>query len=134
VYYVASGGGGTLFDRTHPSLKRHFCTDSRYKHYVFNKDGRPKLRNRRTEREKRGFKPISVTEVIEGSERTILKGFWMDNPAFFSLSIRGSYSIDITRPASMKRLADGNLILSCFVAGGTLSYDLSAVWGDSEVA
>lgn len=121
-------GGGTYFDQIGSRWARHPCTDRRYKYSAFNREGQPKLRNRKTDLQKRGFKPIVVTESQALSDNTILKGSWLDKPSRFSLVMPGSYSIDINQVVLMMRRPDGGVILNCFLVGDESSCELVAEW------
>lgn len=125
-------GGGTYFDQIGRGWARHPCTDRRYKYSAFNRDGRPKLRNRKTDLQRRGFKPIVVAELLKLVDRTILKGSWFDTPSRFSLAVRGSYTIDINQVIMMMRRPDGAVILNCFLVGHDSSRELQAEWDLEE--
>lgn len=103
VYFRrSSNGGGTYFDSLQ-NWKRHSCTDRRWRYSPFNNQGQPKLRNKRTRRQQRGFLPVDVREIRENSGNTVIACTWMSVPTCFEITFLGSIPLDTTRNVSLWR-------------------------------
>jgi hypothetical protein len=102
VYYIASGGGGTLFDSVGPSWIRHPCTDQRFRYSPFNRLGKPKLRDRTSALKRRKFQPISVERVVCRDDLKEIYASWLANPSSFRFECDLTSRIDMRKPIFMR--------------------------------
>ncbi len=125
-------GGGTFFDRLGGNWPRHLCSDQRYKYTPFNRHNRPKLRNRKSDLQRRGFLPIVIVNLVCHSGRSVLTGTWLNTPSRFSLTISDLVSIDAEKPASLKAGINGQAVLSFFAVEAERSSELIVQWTPEE--
>jgi hypothetical protein len=82
VKYIAfPNGGGTYFEADVFPLKRHPCTDGSKRYSPFNRQGTPKLRNRRTDLDRGGWLPFFIKKIEHFTFGTIIHGAALDFPS-----------------------------------------------------
>ena len=107
TYYVPGPrGGGAYFDCFGPPWTKHPCTDSRQAYSPFNAEGRPKLRNRRSEFECNGWTPLFVRNIELLAVGTIVHGVALNDPTVLHFGFLELVNPDSTRPIFF-RTCDG---------------------------
>jgi hypothetical protein len=120
VFFVPFGGGrGTYFDTIVPTWKRHPCTDARRNYSPYNKQGVPKLRNRRSEFEKNGWTPFFIRNVETLAKGMIVHGVAFDSPTVLHFGFCESFGMERTLPIYFRMHAQGRVEVNFFtnVAG-----------------
>lgn len=127
TYFRAGGRGGILFDRVGVGRwLRHACNDQRLRYAPFNLAGRPKLRNRRTRLDQRGFLPIAIEGVEALDEGNILRCRWLSEPPAFSLRSDALLGLEPATPLSL-RWRGGEVATLSYVQGGEIC-EAKVVW------
>lgn len=82
VRYIAfPNGGGNYFEPDVFPLKKHPCTNVAKRYSPYNRRGNPKLRNRLTDFDRKGWLPFFIRRVEQIVIGTIVHGSAMDVPA-----------------------------------------------------
>lgn len=97
VYFIKHAGGGTYFNRLGRPWPKHACTNRPRPYSPFNRSGRPKLRNRRSPFEKKGWLPLSIQSIQSASDKTIIRGASFSVPTNVRFQIPVKLQIDRTR-------------------------------------
>lgn len=127
VYFRrAPSGGGTFFDQLGGNWPVHRCNDRKYKYTPFNRHNRPKLRNRKSDLQRRGFIPIIIADIASHQDRLVLRGSWLSTPSQFYLTVADDLLIDTKRSIFMKKAPSGMMVLNCFALGDQVSRELIA--------
>ena len=119
-------GGGTYFDRIGEGWHRHPCTDSRYRYSPWNRKNIPKLRNRLSRDQRRGYCAIVLNGVFASSETTIIRGSWLENPSTFEITMNGSHDIDARKSIFIRKKSKQRVSVDFCVVGDLVSKRVNA--------
>lgn len=122
IWYIPGPkGGGFYAEECQPPWRRHPCMDPSLQYSPFNAKGRPKLRNRLSEFEHRGWLPFIVRKIEQLPRGTLIKGVALDSKTFHYLGSVETIQIDNHRPTYIREAKNktGLIEMNYFSIGET---------------